>query len=174
MNVQRALDFLTEPLGWRSAVLLLAVLAAVWQLAMPIELPVSALPPSPPAIAPAAADPTARVSPAYPAITEHPLFYPARLPWAPPAPKAAPPAPQAPAPTAVHPLQKYQLVGVVISEGARTALLKPSDGSKTVRISEGQQLNGWTLREISRDALHFESAGDAYDIKFPTPRWPRS
>ena len=64
--------------------------------------------------------------------------------------------------------------GVLISEGARTALLKPSDGGKTVFISEGQQLNGWTLREITRDALHFESGGNAYDLKFPTPRWPRN
>jgi hypothetical protein len=174
MNVQRALAFLTEPLGWRSTVVLLAVLTAVWQLAMPVELPVSALPPNAPAAAQAAADPTAPVAHVYPAIAEHPLFYPTRQPWAPPAPKAAPPAPQAPAPTTVHPLQKYQLVGVVISEGARTALLKPSDGGKTVTISEGQQLNGWTLREISRDAAHFESGGDAYDLKFPTPRWPRS
>lgn len=174
MNVQRALAFLTEPLGWRSTFMLLAVLTAVWQLAMPVELPVSALPPNAPAAAPAAADAAAAVVPGYPAIAEHPLFYPTRQPWAPPAPKAAPPAPQAPAPTTVHPLQKYQLVGVVISEGARTALLKPSDGGKTVTISEGQQLNGWTLLEISREALHFESAGDAYDLKFPTPRWPRS
>ena len=114
------------------------------------------------------------MTPAYPAIAEHPLFYPTRQPWVPPPPKPAPPAPQAQAPTAPHPLQKYQLVGIVISEGMRTALLKPTDGSKTVVISEGQDLNGWTLREISRDALHFESAGATYDLKFPTPRWPRS
>jgi hypothetical protein len=174
MNVQRALAFLTEPLGWRSTVALLAALAALWQWAMPIELPVSALPPSPTAAALAMADPAAPVSPAYPAIAAHPLFYPARQPWVPLPPKATLPVPAAPAPTAPHPLQKYQLIGVVISDGARTALLKPSDGGKTVAISEGQQLNGWTIREISRDALHFESAGDAYDIKFPTPRWPRS
>jgi hypothetical protein len=174
MNVQRAIAFITEPLGWRSAVMLLAGLTAVWQLAMPTRLPVSALVPSPPAAAPSAPDRVALVSPAYPAIAEHPLFYPTRQPWVPPPPKAAPPAPPAPTPTAVHPLQKYQLVGIVISEGARAALLKSSDGGKTVTVSEGQQLHGWTLREITRDALHFESGGDAYDIKFPTPRWPRS
>jgi hypothetical protein len=173
MNMQRALAPLTAPLGWRSAVLLLAVLTALWQLAMPIELPVSAPPPSPPAAMPPAAS-VAAVSPAYPAIAEHPLFYPTRQPWAPPAPKAAPPAPPAPVPRAVHPLQKYQLVGVVISEGARSALLKPSDGGKTVTISERQQLNGWILREITRDALHFESGDAAYDLTFPTPRWPRN
>ena len=174
MNLQRAFAFITEPLGWRSTVVLLALLAAVWQWAMPADLPVSTLPPNPPA----ATDSTARLAaaamtPAYPAIAEHPLFYPTRQPWVPPPPKPAPPAPQAQAPTAPHPLQKYQLVGIVISEGMRTALLKPTDGSKTVVISEGQDLNGWTLREISRDGLHFESAGAGYDIKFPTPRWPR-
>ena len=140
MNMQRALAPLTAPLGWRSAVLLLAGLAAVWQLAMPIELPVSALPPSPPAATPPASASVAPVSPAYPAIAKHPLFYPTRQPWAPPAPKAAPPTPPAPIPAAAHPLQKYQLVGVMISEGARTALLRPSDGGKTVSISEGQIL----------------------------------
>jgi hypothetical protein len=172
--MQRALAFLTEPLGWRSAVVLSAALAAVWQLAMPIELPVFATPPKASATAPAMADPVTAVVPGYLAIAEHPLFYATRQPWAPPPPTAAPTVPQAPAPAAPHPLQKYQLVGVVISKGARAALLKPSDGSKTVTISQGEQLSGWTLREISPDALHFESAGDAYDIKFPTPRWPRS
>jgi hypothetical protein len=174
MNVQRALDFLTEPLGWRSTVVLLAAVTVVWQLALPTQLPVPALAPSPPTAASAVADPVPPVSPAYPAIAEHPLFYRTRQPWVPPLPKATPPAPLAPAPAAPHPLQKYQLVGVVISEGVRTALLKPSDGSKTVMLSEGQQLNGWTLRAISRDALHFEAGSEAYDIKFPTPRWPRS
>jgi len=174
MSVQRALTFLSEPLGWRSAIVLLAGLAAVWQLAMPIELPVSATPPSASAITPARADPVTAVVPAYPAIAEHPLFYATRQPWAPPPPPATPPAPQAPAPAAPHPLQKYQLVGVVIGKGTRAALLKPSDGSKTVTISEGEQLSGWTLREISPDALHFESGSDAYDIKFSTPRWPRN
>jgi hypothetical protein len=174
MNMQRALAPLTAPLGWRSAVLLLVGLAAVWQLAIPIELPVSALPQSPPATATAAAASVAAVSPAYPGIAEHPLFFPTRQPWAPPEPKVAPPVPPAPVPTVAHPLQKYQLVGVMISEGARTALLKPSDGGKTVFISEGQQLNGWTLREITRDALHFGSGDAAYDLKFPTPRWPRN
>lgn len=174
MNLQRTLALLTEPLGWRTTVVLLAGVAAVWQLAAPTELPVSAPPTDVPAAVPPIAGSAAPVSPAYPAIAEHPLFYPTRQPWVPPPPKAAPPAPQAPAPTAAHPLQKYQLVGVVISQGARTALLKPSDGGKTVAISEGQQLNGWTLREITRDTAHFESAGDTYDLKFPTPRWPRS
>ena len=174
MNAQRALAFLTEPLGWRSTVVLLAVLTAVWQLAMPVELPVSALPPSPPVSARAAADLAAAVVPGYPAIAEHPLFYPTRQPWAAPAPKATPPVPAAPAPTTVHPLQKYQLVGVVISGGARTALLKSSAAGKTVVISEGQDLDGWTLREISRETLHFESGGASYDVKFPTPRWPRN
>ena len=175
MNVQRTLAFLTEPLGWRTTVVLLAGVAAVWQLAAPTELPVSVPPRDVPAAVPAMTGPAAApVSPAYPAIAEHPLFYSTRQPWVPPPPKAAPPAPQAPAPTAVHPLQKYQLVGVVISQGARAALLKSSDGGKTVAISEGQQLNGWTLREITRDTAHFESGGDTYDLKFPTPRWPRS
>ena len=174
MNMQRALAPLTAPLGWRSAVLLLAVMTAVWQLAVPIELPVSAPLPSPPAATPPAAASVAAVSSAYPAIAEHPLFFPTRQPWAPPVPKAAPPVPPAPVPAAAHPLKKYQLVGVMISEGARTALIMPSDGGKTVFISEGQQLNGWTLREITREALHFESGDAAYDLKFPTPRWPRN
>ena len=171
MSVQRALAFLTEPLGWRSAIVLLAGFAAVWQLAMPVEPPVSATPPSASATAPARAGPVTALVPAYPAIAEHPLFYAIRQPWAPP---ATPPVPQAPAPAAPHPLQKYRLVGVVISNGARAALLKPSDGSKTVTISEGEQLSGWTLREIRPDALRFESGRDAYEIIFPTPRWPRS
>lgn len=173
MKAQRGITFITAPLGWRSAAVLLTALAAIWQLAMPTELPLSGFPPETSAAAPTAAERSAAVSPAYPAIAEHPLFYPTRQPWVAPELKPAPPPPPAQVSTAVHPLQKYQLVGVMISSGARTALLRSPDG-KTAAISEGQNLSGWILREISHDALHFESSDAVYDIKFPTPRWPRN
>ena len=49
--------------------------------------------------------------------------------------------------------------------------MTPLETRHAVRTLQAQ---GRTLREISHDALHFKAGGEAYDIKFPTPRWPRS
>ncbi|HEU0155380.1 MAG TPA: hypothetical protein VFQ82_04865 [Stellaceae bacterium] len=66
------------------------------------------------------------------------------------------------------------MTGVVIGARGRTAVLKAKSGGKTVILGEGQKLDGWTLRAIGLDSLHFEAAGATFDLKFQSPRWPHS
>jgi lipoprotein-anchoring transpeptidase ErfK/SrfK len=153
-------------LVWRLVLVMAAAYAlfAVWT-APPMDLPA-------PARRPAAARPSQAAeaggdanAAAYSAIAEHPLFYPSRKPWQPP----PPPPPPPPASTAPAPLTDYALVGVIVSGETRSALIRPPGGNKTITIRVGQELNGWTLKEITRDRLHF-AAGDAgYDMNFSKP-----
>jgi hypothetical protein len=121
-----------------------------------------------PAAAPAAdaggdaAAPAAKAT--YPAIAEHPLFYPSRTPWAPP-----PPPPPKPVSTAPSPLTNYALIGVIVSGETRTALIRPPGASKTITIAEGQSLGGWTLQEITRTRLRFAAGDASYEMNFPKP-----
>ena len=86
MILRRAIAFVTAPLSWRSAVVLAAGLAAAAQLAAPTEPTVSGPPPIAAAAAPSLTNrAVVRGLPNYPDIAGHPLFYPTRQPWAPPA-----------------------------------------------------------------------------------------
>jgi general secretion pathway protein N len=175
MIAARAGALLTAPLAWRGAALVAAALAVASQLVAPTRLTVAApASPVPAALHLGNSGSTALPKPAeYAAIAEHPLFYPTRRPWVPPPPAAAPDRP-APPPKGASSLENYQLTGVVIGARGRTAVLKVKSGGKTVILDEGQKLDGWTLRAIGPDGLHFEAAGASIDLKFQSPRWPHS
>jgi len=100
----------------------------------------------------------------YPAIAAHPLFYPTRTPWIPPATPVELQAASAPSP-----LTGYTLVGVIVSGSARSALIKASGTNKTVMLGEGKQLEGWTLREITRERLYFAAGDDTYGMTLLKP-----
>ena len=72
----------------------------------------------------------------------------------------------------ITPLHDYALIGIVVSKGIRIALLRPNAGGKTVFATEGQAVEGWTLREIRPDRLHFENGAASFDLRFASPRWP--
>jgi hypothetical protein len=152
-----------SPLAWRGALVLAAGLALVVELAFPWEQP-----PSAPAAAAAAPGelrhPEPPVPIAYAAIAEHPLFHPSRQPW------VAPPPPAPPAAHAAPPPPDYFVSGVVLSGSARSAIVKQSGAAKTMLVSEGDTLGGWTLRRIDATGLHFEAAGQTYDLDFPRSR----
>jgi hypothetical protein len=171
MNLQRAVAAFTAPLSWRTVLVLMAVLAVAGEWIMPRELAEYMPAPAGASNAPPAGSPAAaRAAGTYPAIAEHPLFYPTRQPWAPPpAAETKAPSPQA---TPV-PLANYTLAGVVITSANRVALLKSSSTTKTVTLTEGRDLEGWTLREISRERLRFESGGTTYDMRFPVVKTGR-
>jgi hypothetical protein len=161
--LHRARDIAAMPLAWRSALVLLAGIAVIAQWLTPLDLtrappPLPVAPATPPPVAaPAAAIPV----PAFPAIAEHPLFYPSRKPWLPPAPPPAAP------PAASRPLAGYALTGVIVSDKVHRALVRVPTGDKVVTVTEGQAFDGWTLREIRRSGLHFEREGATYDLGFP-------
>lgn len=171
MNIRSAIAAATAPLSWRAVLVLMAALAVAGEWIAP-RMPAEYAPApaaasnAPPAGSPAAA----RAAGTYPAIGEHPLFYPTRQPWAPP-PAAETKAP--PPQTAPVPLANYSLAGVVITNAGRVALLKSSTTAKTVTLTEGRDLDGWTLREITRERLRFESGGTTYDMHFPAVKTGR-
>jgi hypothetical protein len=168
MNIRSALAAATAPLAWRAVLVLMAALAVAAEWIMPRELAEYAAAPAAPGNAAPAGGPTAaRVAGTYPAIAAQPLFYATRQPWAPPpAAETKAPSPQA----MPVPLANYTLTGVVMTSANRVALLKSSTTAKTVTLAEGRDLDGWTLREISREHLRFESGGTIYDMRFPTAK----
>lgn len=148
--------------GWRIALVVMAAAAAAVVL---IASPAQFRGPEPATDRLAdreAAEPTAEPIPArnvnYPVIAERPLFYPTRTPWKPPPPE--PPPPPEVAPSA---LASYSLVGVVLSDGLRAALVRAQD-KKTTVLSEGQELEGWTLKSITENRLHFAAGGSTFDM----------
>ena len=163
MIAVRGLALLTAPLAWRSAVVLLAAAIAIRELAAPSVPAVSDA--SPLAAPRAASMPAAiggRPGVAYPAIAQHPLFAPTRRPWLPPPTPAAREA--APAPPAA-----FTVIGTVIGDGVRRAIVRPPNGDQTIVLAEGQILQGWTLRRIGRERLRFENDGATYELRFPPP-----
>jgi len=169
MNLRWVIAPTAMALMWRFALVLIAgfALTAVWN-SSPMELqsigggtkptkPPQASAPGPDHIAPT-------VTPSYAAIAEHPLFYPSRMPWVPP----PPPRPE-PVSTAPSPLTNYALVGVIVSGHTRSALIRPPGANKTITLGEGQELDGWTLQQITRDRLYFAAGGVSYEMDFRKP-----
>jgi hypothetical protein len=155
---------------WRAAVLAAACALLAAELSAVPDLP--------------ARQPTARIAgpatgpaghslaphtPASDAIAQHPLFHPTREPWAPPPPPPAQPLREinVPPPPPVQPLRNYVLAGVVLSGPSRNALVHVINTNRTIVLLEGQSLEGWTLRGINRDGLHFEAGDARFDLVFP-------
>lgn len=155
-----SLPFPAARLTWRIVLVLAAATAAMTEMVYPWEQPSGMAPP----LLNRAAEPGQMAPPAhsaYPAIAEHPLFQASRSPWmAPP-----PPSPAAPA-DAIPPPGGYTLTGVVLSGDQRSAIVQ-STGTANVRvILEGETLDGWTLRRIDADGLHFEAGSQTFDLAF--------
>jgi hypothetical protein len=154
------------PLAWRGLLVLLLATAAFGQFLMPSALPIPEAPraPSPPAASGSGRDAPRRM--VYAAIAEHPLFDPTRRPY------VARKAP-APAPTSARAaLRDYTLLGTVIGNGTRIAVLKPPAKGKTVFATEGQAVGGWILRQITPQRVRFANGAARYDMQFAEPRWP--
>lgn len=165
MIVGRGLTLLAAPLVWRSALVLLAAGVAIRELAAPSVPAISGA--SPLAASRAASMPAATgggPAIAYPAIAQHPLFSPTRRPWLPP------PTPAARAAAAPAPPASFTVIGTVIGDGVRRAIVRPPNGDKTIVLAEGQILQGWTLRRIGHERLRFENDGATYELRFPPPR----
>ena len=153
------------PLAWRFAVVLAAAstLVVAWTVSPKGPEPVTHASGATPVSADAPAlTPAATLS--YPAIAEHPLFYPSRSPWV-----APPPPPPKPVPVATNSLTGYAVVGVITSGSARSALIRPPGARKTITIAEGQELDGWKLQEITRSGLRFKAGDAGYEMNFAKP-----
>jgi hypothetical protein len=81
-------------------------------------------------------------------ISARPLFAPSRRPYEPPAlPEAPVPLPVEVAPTPL------QLIGVILTEQDRSALIQPLGGRRAIWVREGERLEGWMIEEIGRDRV---------------------
>ncbi len=93
------------------------------------------------------ADRSARALPAVDAfsgIAARTLFNPTRRPIEPPAEAKAIPA--------VKP-SRFSLVGVLISDGLRMALIRRGRASDYTRVEEGQEIDGWRIERIVPDRV---------------------
>lgn len=107
--------------------------------------------------------PSGAVAETYPAIAQYPLFTESRRPWA-----APPPPPPAPTPPpAPSPLTSYMAAGVIISGDVRSALLRRVNDTSTILLTEGEELEGWTLKDITRDRLLFVAGTAVYEMISP-------
>ena len=166
MILPRVISLARAPLAWRGLLLVAAASIAAAQLMLPTAISIYRRAPAPPALlSPKPGGEPAPIT-VYPAITDHPLFYPTRMPYA--APKTPAPAPAAPE---LIPLHNYTLIGIILSQGVRMALLRPNAGGPTIFAKEGQSVEGWALNEIRHDRLHFTNAGASFDLRFTSPRW---
>jgi len=153
------------PMAWRSMIVLGMGLAVTAILVLPPQPPSAEAPSMEPAEGAAATSGrTARQDATYPAIAEHPLFWSTRLPWLPPRAPTPGTSQQTPGP-----LADYKLVGIVVSDHMRRALVKPAHDGKAILLGEGEQLAGWTLHEIGPEHLRFTAQGSSYDMSFRKP-----
>lgn len=61
-------------------------------------------------------------------------------------------------------LDRYPVVGVVIAGDQRLVLIRKAAGDTVSRIAQGEELDGWTLTEVSRDRLVMEMAGNRKEV----------
>jgi general secretion pathway protein N len=155
---------------------LCAVLAGfIWyQLGLPTAYAPASAPTAPTATDAKPADalvgvPSAPAKERYAEIVERPVFMPTRRPAS--AQAAAVPAAQTakPAPAAPSPLQSYALIGVLLDGDQRIAVLKQASSPATVRVIEGDTVQGWTAAQIAADRVVFRSGSGEYVVEFPKP-----
>lgn len=164
MTLRRLLSSALAPIAWRSLLALALAIAAFAQLLLPSTLRIAA-----PAAVPlppenAVRDRAAPRPEVYAAIAEYPLFEPTRRPY------IAPKPPARATPAAVV-LRDYTLLGIVIGDGTRIAVLQPPANGKIVFAAEGQAVGGWTLRRITPRLVRFANGAAHYDMRFAGPRW---
>ncbi len=54
-------------------------------------------------------------------------------------------------------LGRYILSGVIVTPSKRLVLLKRQGDGKTIRVSQGEELDGWTVEEITADVISLRS-----------------
>lgn len=94
----------------------------------------------------------------YDEIIQRPVFVASRRP------AAAPAATSPGKPGEVLLLDLYPVVGVVVAGEQRLVLIRKATGDTVSRIAQGEELDGWTLTEVSRERLVLEKAGNRKEV----------
>jgi hypothetical protein len=104
------------------------------------------------------------------ATRDRPLFSASRRPRAPAV--AAAPAPPPP-PTEVKPpppaTPPYSLVGTIIGENGRIAILLDENSKTATGVREGESASGWTLRTVEPRSVVLDGSGHTVTLDLPEP-----
>jgi hypothetical protein len=98
-------------------------------------------------------------------ISARPLFFPSRRPFVPP---DAPAATQA----AVPPPIGVELIGVLLTEQERAALVQPQGEAEAHWLHEGQTVAGWSVEEIAADHVTLRDGDRLELVKLRADRAP--
>ncbi len=93
----------------------------------------------------------------YDEIIERPVFVASRRPVMAPSSRPGQPG-------EVMLLERYPVVGVIISGQQRLVLIRKAAGDTVSRIEQGAELDGWKLTEVSRERLVLEMAGNRKEV----------
>jgi len=88
-------------------------------------------------------------------VQTRPLFSPTRRPAAPTASALSKPSAAA----------SFTLVGILISPAGRYALLESGQPARLSRVTEGQQIDGWTVTSILPDRVVLRSASGQSEVR---------
>ena len=99
----------------------------------------------------------------YNAIAERPLFARTRRP--------AEEAPATTAPSAQANLPNFVLTGIVISPDEKYILLLRASSSETVRLIEGQTIDGWRVEKILPDRVTLKSGDRTVELPLWNGQW---
>ena len=98
-------------------------------------------------------------------ISARPLFFPSRRPFVPP---DAPAATQAAAP----PPTGVELIGVLLTEQERAALVQPQGEAAAHWVHERQTVAGWSVEEIAADHVKLRDGDRVEVVKLRADRAP--
>jgi hypothetical protein len=90
-------------------------------------------------------------------ISNRPLFFPSRRPFVPPA------APDAQASATNDPAAKVELIGVLMTDHERAALVQPEGQPAAHWVHEQQTIAGWLVEEIAADHVRLRD-GDRVEV----------
>jgi hypothetical protein len=90
-------------------------------------------------------------------ISDRPLFFPSRRPFVPPA------APDSQAASTDEPAAKIELIGVLLTDHERAALVQPEGQPAAHWVHEQQTVAGWLVEEIAADRVRLRD-GDHVEV----------
>ena len=99
---------------------------------------------------------------AFAEIYARPVFSPLRRPTPPPA--STPVVRAAPPPA---PPPNMMLIGILVGNNGRVAVLRPAGAGPAVTVTEGQDVSGWLVHQILVDRVVLRGATGETEIKFP-------
>ena len=155
-------------------------MAWVWIVLNPAEPIVPAQSPARAPALPATAEPLKFTTPpadAFSEISARPVFIPTRRPIPPPAAPsvAAIPTPSPPPLPAPPPQLNVALVGIMIGDEGRFALVRPAGSQTVTTLAQGQEIGGWRVFLILPDRIVLRVGSIETEIAFPVlaPDQPR-